>query len=558
MIESSKPSTRNRSAVSKIWIAAALIIILGVVTAIRIRLLNFPLERDEGEFAYAGQLLLQGISPYKAAYTVTLKLPGTFVGYALIMAIFGQTTTAIHAGVILINLASAALVFLLARRIFGNAAAVVATGTYALLSIIPVTLGLAAHATHFVMLFALAGTVLLQDLRETTSLTQIFLAGLLLGLSFLMKQTGFMFGLFGASWVAWVELSQKSRSSQRLTKRLGCLLLGGLLPLILTGLVVAATGDLGHFWFWAFQYAAEHGLVLPLRSGLVAMFDGVTQQFAAAPGLWSLAILGTILLFCERSLRPWRFFIAGFAFFSFLAVCPGWYFRGHYFIQLLPVAGLLAAITFHVTSIFFARHKSLLLRVTPSLVFAVAGASSLIQWTNIYFRLAPAQACRTVYGVNPFPEAVEISRYLASHCPPDASVAIIGSEPEIYFYSHRHSASGHICVYPLEESQPYASAMQHQMIAEIEKANPAYVVYVNIPGSWIQSTARVKSIIFDWFNQYRQQQLSLVGLVEISADKPTEYRWFPPQKSLPEVDSQYWLAVFKNRSFVDSASPKAD
>jgi len=34
--------------------------------------------------------------------------------------------------------------------------------------------------------------------------------------------------------------------------------------------------------------------------------------------------------------------------------------------------------------------------------------------------LTPVQACRAVYGINPFPEAVEISRYLTSHCASDA------------------------------------------------------------------------------------------------------------------------------------------
>ena len=42
------------------WIFLA-IIVFGLVIAIRIRLLGIPLERDEGEYAYAGQLMLQGI-----------------------------------------------------------------------------------------------------------------------------------------------------------------------------------------------------------------------------------------------------------------------------------------------------------------------------------------------------------------------------------------------------------------------------------------------------------------------------------------------------------------
>ncbi len=51
------------------------VIVFGFVLAIRIRLLGIPLERDEGEYAYAGQLMLQGIPPYKLAYN--MKFPGT-------------------------------------------------------------------------------------------------------------------------------------------------------------------------------------------------------------------------------------------------------------------------------------------------------------------------------------------------------------------------------------------------------------------------------------------------------------------------------------------------
>jgi hypothetical protein len=95
------------------WIFLA-VIVLGLVIIIRIRLLGIPLERDEGEYAYIGQLLLQGIPPYKLAYN--LKFPGTYAACALIMALFGQTIIGIHLGLLLINTATILLIFLLGRR----------------------------------------------------------------------------------------------------------------------------------------------------------------------------------------------------------------------------------------------------------------------------------------------------------------------------------------------------------------------------------------------------------------------------------------------------------
>src|ERR1035441_9218220 len=95
------------------WILVGLTILFVVV--VRVRLREMPLERDEGEYAYAGQLMLQGIPPYREIYA--MKLPGTYAAYALIMAVLGQTAAGIHIGLALVNVASIILMFLLGRRL---------------------------------------------------------------------------------------------------------------------------------------------------------------------------------------------------------------------------------------------------------------------------------------------------------------------------------------------------------------------------------------------------------------------------------------------------------
>src|SRR5438128_8526512 len=109
------------------------VIVFGVTVAIRIRLLGIPLERDEGEYAYAGQLMLQGIPPYKLAYN--MKFPGTYAAYAVIMSIFGQTITGIHLGLLLVNTATIVLIFFLGQRLFSLTGGVAAATTYAVLSL---------------------------------------------------------------------------------------------------------------------------------------------------------------------------------------------------------------------------------------------------------------------------------------------------------------------------------------------------------------------------------------------------------------------------------------
>src|SRR3989449_7082256 len=88
------------------WILVALTVLFAF--AVRVRLREMPLERDEGEYAYAGQLILQGVPPYKEAYN--MKLPGTYAAYAVIMAVLGRNASGIHLGLALVNAASIVLV----------------------------------------------------------------------------------------------------------------------------------------------------------------------------------------------------------------------------------------------------------------------------------------------------------------------------------------------------------------------------------------------------------------------------------------------------------------
>ena len=129
------------------WQVILLALILLLVISVRLRLLSLPLERDEGQSAYIGQLLLKGYAPFELAYN--MKFPGTSIMYALIMSVFGQSAAGIHAGLLVINLGTVLLMFLAMRRFLGIEIAVFASACYALFTLSPAVLGSAAHATHF-------------------------------------------------------------------------------------------------------------------------------------------------------------------------------------------------------------------------------------------------------------------------------------------------------------------------------------------------------------------------------------------------------------------------
>jgi hypothetical protein len=134
------------------------------------------------------------------------------------------------------------------------------------------------------------------------------------------------------------------------------------------------------------------------------------------------------------------------------------------------------------------------------------------------FRLPSSAISRSVYGQNPFIEAPEIARYLREHTMPADRVAILGSEPEILFYSERRSATG----YMLMESHAHAS-MQDEMIREIEVTGPKYIVGVFVQGSWLARADSDRRIL-SWMERYLSACYDVTGVIDLHADGTTA-RW---------------------------------
>ena len=505
---------------------ALAIIVFTLVVAIRIRLLGIPLERDEGEYAYAGQLILQGIPPYKLAYN--MKFPGTYAAYALIMSIFGQTIHAIHLGLLLINVATIALIFLVGRRLINTMAGVTAAASYAVLSVSPSVLGLAAHATNFVILPVLGGILLLFKQQRVTAsgpskpkqFLLMFASGLLFGIGALMKQPALLFIPFAAIYIIWNDLNRRF-SRKRMLLRILIFGTGAVVPLGVTSLILWHAGVLDKFWFWTINYAWQYGNLVPLSQAPRIFFRSANEVVLTGWPIWMLAGFGALTGLWDQRTRASILFLVGFLFFSALAVCPGFYFRTHYFILVLPAVSLLAgAAISKLTEILEGR--AILIRFVPLLLFAVALSVPIRLDKKIFFEVSPNQACGLIYPDNPFLESVRIGTYVREHTEPGDTIAVLGSEPEIYFYSHRHSATGYIYTYGLMEPQKYAHQMQQEMIHEIERASPKYLMSVGIFYSWLWRPGSDR-LIFTWVNEYTAQNYAAAGLVNMT---PTETDYF--------------------------------
>jgi dolichyl-phosphate-mannose-protein mannosyltransferase len=527
------------------WHVVVVLAVVVFFAGIRWRLASMPLERDEGEYAYAGQLILQGIPPYQLAYN--MKLPGTYTAYAATLAIFGQTARGIHLGLLLINSISLLLLYAVAARLSSSLAGVMACASYAFLSTQPGVYGFAAHATHFVVFAALIGLILLLSAEETKKLPLFFFSGFAFGIAFLMKQPGIFFGAFGFFYLATHYWPKDNREWKPWATQLGVFFCAAALPFAITCALLFRADVFDNFWFWTFSYARQYATAVSFSEAW-ALFKASFIYILGftTPWPWIIALLGVFALFLNSSLRQHRAFIVGLMIFSFAAVCPGLHFRPHYFILFLPAVALLIALAVTSSIDWLSTRPGLRsLRFFPVLLFTAAWALALQNNARFYFKLSPLQATRLCYSLNPFPEAVQVAEYLRQHTAPTDRIMVFGSEPEIYFEAQRHSASGYIYTYSLGEDQPYWPTMQKQMMQEVEATRPAYVVLVNISFSWLlDPRSRQAAAIRSSIKQYVSTGFDQVGMVEV-AEPESHYFW--GEESQAHHHPGYEILIFKRK-----------
>jgi 4-amino-4-deoxy-L-arabinose transferase-like glycosyltransferase len=518
------------------WLAVAAVVVLAA--AIRLRLLDVPLDRDEGEYAYFGQLLLAGVPPYAQAYN--LKLPGIYGAYALIMAVFGQTHSAIRVGLILTTSASTVAAYLLGARLGGSTVGVAAAGVFAAISLNPKMLGTAAYAEHFALLPVVAGALALWSAGRDRASLRLLACGLLFGIGLLVRQSTATFVAGGAAYLLLARSDQAQRSRPGRAAAVAVFLAGAAAPLVLSGIALWAAGTFRTFWFWIFSYARYYQADPATGwSNLARTLGAVTPSTSVALALAAIGV-GAVI---RDPNRDRRLFALMFSASAVLGTMMGLQFRPHYFLLTAPALALLSGIGLvALIRLLAGRSPGALRRAVPAVLGLAAVVQPLYVSRTVLFELTPEQVSRAIYGRNPFPESVEVARYIREHSEAGDRVAVVGSEPQIYFYSGRRSATGYIYTYPLMEIQPYAPMMQRDMIREIETASPRFLVFVSATRSWIARPGSDRTI-FSWFEGY-QRGFTRVGVVDIPPRQETVYRW-GDAAAVYAPRSDVWLMVFE-------------
>lgn len=519
---------------------------------VRLRLAGTPFERDEGGYAYIARMQLRGVPPYVSGYS--MHMPGLYLVYALFLKLFGETAEAVRTGYALAIAATSAGVYLLGKRLAGPLTGGAAALIFALLSLGERVQGLFSNSEHLINFFVVAAALLLAGWRREApagsrrAATLLWLAGVSLGLAFLMKQVAAVYAAGAAIW-AVAATRRESGGQAGIIEDFFRLLAGCALPVMLVFLWQYVAGDFDRFMFWTLVYPLHYGV--PDSPGAVQAMLVQGWNYSVRPLLpyWIAGAAGLVWLALRGDSRHGlRWLVPVFAIASLAALLQGFYLRPHYFQLVLPWVALGAG---YLAS--RARLPAKLMPEAPVLAVAVPAAAALLLtapmlWRegSYLFRLPPEAVSRRSYGMNPFPESLPIAEFIRGITGPADKVAIIGSEPQILFYADRESATGYLYTYALMEPHPFSESMQQEFIRQVEAARPAAWVFVNVPTSWLPRKDS-HGLVFGWFEaQLQSGRLESAGVVDLIGPGRTVYRFGEEAKGY-RPRSSLWVAIYTSQ-----------
>jgi len=544
-------SLKNKILVSKNYEKIFLLIIILFIIIVRINTLSLPLEHDEGEYAYMGQLILEKIPPYKLAYN--MKFPGTYIMYAIIMRLFGESTAGIHVGLLFVNIINILLVYKLTKILANKFCAPYAAAIYGILTLGPEMIGSTAHATHFVTIFALSGIIILLTAINKNKLPLFFLSGIFLGLSVIMKQSGIFFPLFGIAIIISNYLFDIDKNKKNLFFKTLYFVLGILAPIIFLFLLMYWLGVFDKFWFWTFNYLQKYSSIifgLTYLEIILYIFHEFNFVIGNLLIWWFFALIGGIFLIkSDKFMRITKINILFFLLFSLLTVIPGFYFRPHYFVTFAPALSILIAIFFFFiyNKIIHFYKKSCAEKIIMALFISFLIPYIILNY-QYFFTEDTNQLSKNFYVNNAFSESIAIADFINSHSDPADKIAVFGSEPQIYFYAQRQSATGYIYTYGLMEEQDYALNMQKEMISEIETSKPKFIISIYIANSW-NISPNSNLYIFDWFNKYTNENYQLAGIVDLFNNKNTVYKWYNEINNY-QLKPYNYILIFEKKGLI--------
>lgn len=417
-----------------------------------------PVSNDAGAYLTVADAILAGKLPYRDLFDH--KTPGIYYTFAVVLAAFQRSLLAVQAAQMLAVAVTAGLLGWLGWRLWGR----LAGGLALLLALYGGAAYQGGHLTTEAwgaLALAAALAVLLRPPGSAPSTRDWLLAGGLAGVSALFKQTGLLTLAALALWALTIQGDWRQVGRRWLALAGGCAA-----PLALTAALFAVQGALTDLW----RDAVWINLTGYPRAAWSALVRGNLTNLRAFPLLW----LGVLLALVWRPPRLRRSAAGHAPTLLWLTLLAGLLplshrFYGHYVLQALPPAALLAAAGLAVLWQRLAR------RPWPVRALAVTG---LLVVGLIDLPAWPRYLAYTQRLVERQQSAAAAVQEIAG---PGQPILAITAAAQFYFLSDRPPASRWLYLFPVNYTAQRAAELAGLVTGG---AAPVVVVDDSDPRAW--------------------------------------------------------------------------
>ncbi len=522
-----------------------LAIVLLLIFIIRKNYFNIPFERDEGSYAYAGKIILDGAIPFTDIGSQ--RLDGVFYAYSVLVWIFGYSIKAIHIAFLLINLASAVMIFFLTRKLSNYMAGLAAAGFFALLSMASSASGFTTQSEHIVVFLILASFLFLFEFFESKKIWQLIISGILFSFAFEVKQTCLFYGVLGGALLLFKGFFEDKSSIKKNLFHALIFSFSIIFPVLFDLLMVYKNGAWADFNLWLFDVAKQYTTSVSFDRGFENFKINFLADYNDYKFFWIFSFIASIGVFFT-GLPLWKkIAVLGLNIAGFLTIIPGYHFQRHYFLQWFPAVCISAAIFIFLVQDLISRFKNnTAVIVIPLLLIIIPICINLKDLSAYYFKPNLTLVLKGIYGLQPFLESKIIADKLNSVMKKEDRLAIMGTEIEMYVYTNKKSpsrfaGSGALLEFPIKQSNDW----QKEFIADVEKAAPRFLIFYHNPVSWC-ANPKTENLLFPWFDKYTAANYKLYGYADM-LNEGTNYIW----EGDPEINNppkaQFSVYIFERK-----------
>ncbi len=445
--------------------------------------LTYPFGRDQGIYAYAGKLLLEGKMNYQ--YVFDLKPPGIHFLFAFSQLVFGESMFNTRIFDIIWQSLTAFVIFLISIRITQNKGLSIASSFLYILLYYRLDYWHTLQADGMLNLPFAVSILLLISAHDRHSFLKIFFAGVLLGIALIFKYT---IAAFLPLVLVCIMLSGKELLSLRF-KNSAAYLLGITITFLVIGLLYFVTGSFREMidiqlvqtpLYTRIAYETESTAFITKH--VIRLFTGSVYS-----PLIVISVISFMILAIKKRLTFENAILFCWILSSLASLILQWKFYYYHFLVIMAPLAVGAVYAAYVIAGFMkTKFKKFVYQAFVVLLLGyIAFASSpyITNYVNLYALITGQESLKEVYIKNGTTTdsvftikktfgAIDMVNHYTN---PEDRIFIWGFDPLVYFVSGRRCSSRFIYNFPLLWKGENA-AFRKEFVDDLTKSPPKLIL----------------------------------------------------------------------------------